>query len=98
LKQVGRTYVQAVSGHAKSMKFDTETNIFQLSFIMNTNCKLPTEIFLNYELNYQSGINVELSPSGIAQWTQSENKNFIYISPLSLASDGKELQITISPQ
>lgn len=95
--ELTRTYARAIAGNGQSMSFDPMTNIFKLSYKINKNCQLPTEIYLYSDAHYPNGVQVELFPENGASWSLiSPNEIFIYTTNSSLP-DATLLTVTISP-
>jgi len=94
-----RTYARAIAGNGQGMKFDTESKVFELSFLIDTSCTLPTEIYLNAALNYPNGVNVEFSPNVVpATWSRvSDNEIFVFTNSSSIL-DGSLLTVVVSPK
>lgn len=78
IRVISRTYAQAVAGKTKSMKFDSNTRDFSLSYEACSDCG-ETEIYLNEDLHYEQGFNVTLNNENL-EWYQPK-KNRVHVRP-----------------
>ncbi|GAM29176.1 hypothetical protein SAMD00019534_123520, partial [Acytostelium subglobosum LB1] len=78
VKLFSRTYAQAVAGTTESTGFDSESGKFSITYTINPNCQLPTEIYLNEDIYYPNGYTVEIVPNMIANYTSTTNRIFIH--------------------
>lgn len=77
------------------MLFDPETADFQLIYKINPKCKMPTEIYLNEELFYLNGFNVEIQPASAAIWKKVSTNHLEIIHNTTAET---ELKIIITPK
>jgi len=94
VKALARTYAPAVAGIVSVSHFDQYTAVYTLTYTMNQNSELPTEIYLSEEFYYPNGYTVQLFPSYSATWNTT-SKNQIYITR-NLGATGT-ITIIISP-
>lgn len=97
IKALTRTYVQASQGNLINMKFDKETKVFSIKFILNTKISEPTIIYYNKSLNYQKGLKILTSlPDAMIEHAE-ENYVKIFYKDESYSIDGEEVTIILSP-
>jgi len=56
IKELSRTYAQAVQGTISAMQFDADTGAFSLSYTADAAITSPTEIYVNLAMWYPNGI------------------------------------------
>jgi len=78
VKALTRSYVVAFQGEPLSMFFDTETKVLQAEMSYDSSIKRATVIYLNKELNYPNGFNLEVKGTGKYFEIESE-ENYIEI-------------------
>eukprot|EP00440_Ansanella_granifera_P001647 gb/GFBE01001775.1/.p1 GENE.gb/GFBE01001775.1/~~gb/GFBE01001775.1/.p1 ORF type:complete len:271 (+),score=45.53 gb/GFBE01001775.1/:1-813(+) len=96
-----RTFASAVAGNATAMFFDSETKLFQLDYVVDWSCTLPTEIRLSPEENYPYGFTVTLYPSeGLEAWYDPVSNPYLVtvsrIDEESALAHGDLLSVTIT--
>jgi len=98
ISNLTRTYARAIAGKGVNMTYNDTTFDFQLAYRVNSNCTLPTEIYLNAAMHYPNGVQVTLEPSNVgATWSQvSPNEIFIFTNVT--VSDDTLIVVSISPQ
>ena len=84
-------------GVPKSMFFDPNTYRFQLTFNINTNIQQPTVVFVNEDLTYVAGVNVQVSPASSMTW-KSPSRNYYEFLPATSTKNGTVITITITPK
>lgn len=91
---ISRTYAQAVAGKTISMKYDSKTSTFALSYVVTESCSSTiTEIYLNEAQHYPGGFEVTISPPDAATWNK-EDTNYITVTHKSVPA-GLIIQITV---
>eukprot|EP00928_Gymnodinium_smaydae_P079716 TRINITY_DN63575_c0_g1_i1.p1 TRINITY_DN63575_c0_g1~~TRINITY_DN63575_c0_g1_i1.p1 ORF type:complete len:516 (-),score=85.19 TRINITY_DN63575_c0_g1_i1:191-1738(-) len=68
---LSRTYASAVAGHIESMHFDRQTAKFELNFVPNEACRLPTEVYANKIIHYPNDFDVKIVPAEAATVTRA---------------------------
>lgn len=91
VKHMSRTYAQAIAGRPTLMNFNTETALFQLTYVVGSTAQ--TEIYLNSQWWYPGGFAVVFTPSSAAQWSSLDANHIAVTSPSSQV--GKTLTVTI---
>lgn len=89
-----RTYPKATAGKIKSFSFDTDTKIFEMTFVANAAIGEPTEIFMPNR-HYPSGYDLEVN--GTTNYTQNFNSAKQVLS-FSTTENDKEISIKIAPK
>ena len=74
VKALSRTYFQAVQGKPLSIVF--ENGVFNGTFELNSGIKYPTEIYMNTQLYYPNGFQIEISREGA---TVQVDYNKVYV-------------------
>jgi len=99
VKKFARTYPKAVAGESISFTYDSTTFDAELIFVPDTNCKLPTEIFLSEQWVYTDGFEVEIEgdQASLASWTKA-SKNHIHITVDQGFKPGSRLTVSIKPK
>lgn len=77
------------------MSFDPITSRFQLVFNINTTIPQPTIIYINEELNYPHGFDINVSPNDTLTWNSSE-RNYYEFSPTASTKNGTIITILIT--
>jgi hypothetical protein len=79
------------------MAFDPITSHFQLVFNVNTDIHQPTIIYINEELNYPQGFDINVSPVNSLTWNSTE-RNYYQFIPGTSAKNETAITIQISPK
>ncbi len=79
------------------MVFDPLTTRFQLIFNINRDIQQPTIIYINEELNYPYGCDINVSPVNSLTWN-STNQNYYEFSPVTSTKNGTTVMILITPK
>eukprot|EP01104_Vermistella_antarctica_P004518 TRINITY_DN14960_c0_g1_i1.p1 TRINITY_DN14960_c0_g1~~TRINITY_DN14960_c0_g1_i1.p1 ORF type:complete len:561 (-),score=78.10 TRINITY_DN14960_c0_g1_i1:15-1577(-) len=87
VKVLSRTYAQATAGVPSSMSFDSETGVFNFTYLINTTIAEPTIIYLNEEWYYPNGYSVTVLPSNAVNVT-SPTTNYLNLYPTSAVAEG----------
>jgi hypothetical protein len=74
-------------GQTKRMKFDNNTNIFELEFTIDPSIMQPTEIYLNEFLHYPNGFNTAVIPNHALHVSQTEPNRLQLISTTNEVTD-----------
>jgi len=82
-------------GQPLSMVFDATTARFQLVFIINTDIHQPTIIYINEELNYPQGCDINVTPVNSLTWNSTE-RNYYEFTPGTLTKNDTEVTILIT--
>jgi endoglycosylceramidase len=93
-----RTYARAIAGRTLSMSFNITTHDFQLRYLQNSSCVLPTEIYVNTEYHYPNGYQVKIHPEDIAtveRLTEADH-HMLYIHPTNPKAGEILLSMTIT--
>lgn len=77
------------------MKFDNNTNIFELEFVSNPAIIQPTEIYLNENLHYPQGFYTAIDPKGSVKVMQTEANRLQVITSVNEEID---IKIVIFPK
>jgi endoglycosylceramidase len=94
-KKLARTYAQATAGRLQTMKFNATTGDFVAQWKANTDITRPTEIFAHQELNYPTGMVVDVFPPLSMTWEmKSANIVAFYYTPLAKNSDMVTVKIS----
>ena len=93
LQELIRTFPQAIAGRLLDFDFDSETKIFNLDYVSNTNISMPTEIFVPQRF-YEAGW--DLSVEGTDNWTQ-EWDAARQILKLTVNDNNAEVSVQIQP-
>uniref|UniRef100_A0A7S2L1Z6 Glycoside hydrolase family 5 domain-containing protein n=1 Tax=Zooxanthella nutricula TaxID=1333877 RepID=A0A7S2L1Z6_9DINO len=75
LKALSRTYAPAIGGTPTRMAFDPDTGAFELVFVASVRTA-PTVLYVNEELHYPHGYDVEVTPTGCLNMRSLE-KNYV---------------------
>jgi hypothetical protein len=78
------------------MYFDTSAS-FQLEFIVNTNIQQPTIVYINEDLNYPHGNDINVSPANSLTW-KSTSKNYYEFTTTTSTKNGTTISIRITPK
>ncbi|CAF0742966.1 unnamed protein product [Adineta ricciae] len=97
VRALSRSYAQAIAGLPVSMMFDPKTAVFQLTFIINTDIHQPTVVYINEDLNYPQGNNIDVSPASSLTWT-SPTRNYYEFLPATSTKNGTSIVIKIVPK
>jgi hypothetical protein len=79
------------------MVFDATTARFQLVFNINTDIHQPTIIYVNEELNYPQGCNINVSPASSLTWNSTERNYYEFTSGTATKND-TTITILIMPK
>ena len=77
------------------MSFDPITSRFQLVFNINTTIQQPTIVYINEELNYPHGFDINVSPNNTLTWNSSE-QNYYEFFPTTSTENGSIIIILIT--
>ena len=77
------------------MTFDPTTSRFQLVFNVNTDIQQPTIVYINEELNYPKGFDVNVSPANSLTWNSTET-NYYQFTPAASTKNGTSITIQIT--
>lgn len=94
-RKFARTYAQKTQGTIISMRFDIDTGDFELVWSVDTDIKLPTEIFAHQRYHYPLGMTVATFPPEKITWKMA-GTNIISVTATRLASNGDILRLSIS--
>eukprot|EP01080_Neovahlkampfia_damariscottae_P002710 gene2710-3906_t len=96
IKSLTRTYAVRIAGETKSMKYNPDTNEFNLHFLTNfDNVKNNvTEIFLNEKLNYDHQYEVNINPA--ESLNMIKRRNFLYFRFNQQVQNNLEIHIKIT--
>jgi len=97
VRALSRSYAQAIAGQPLSMIFDPRTARFQLVFIVNTDIHQPTIIYINEELNYPQGCDINVAPVNSLTWN-STDPNYYEFIPGTSTKNGTAVTILITPK
>lgn len=92
LKTLSRTYAPAIAGIPTKMAFDPATCKFELDF-RATVAGQPTEVYLNEELHYENGYNLEVKPDILT--VAKPSANHIHLT-LPQGKEGQTIHVTIT--
>jgi hypothetical protein len=84
-------------GQPLSMVFNPTTARFQLMFIINTDIHQPTIIYINEELNYPQGSDINVAPVNSLTWNSTE-RNYYEFTPGTSTKNGTAVTILITPK
>ena len=79
------------------MVFDPESAGFRLIYIINTDIRQPTIIYINEDLNYPHGNNINVSPANSLTWT-SPSRNYYEFLPTASTKNDTTITIQITPK
>jgi hypothetical protein len=79
------------------MFFDSSSFRLQLVFNINTDIHQPTIIYINEDLNYPHGNDINVSPTNSLTWT-STSRNYYEFTPTTLTNNGTTITILITPK
>ena len=77
------------------MSFDPISSRFQLVFNLNITIQQPTIIYINEELNYPHGFDINVSPNNTLTWNSSE-RNYYEFSPKTSTKNDTTTTILIT--
>lgn len=77
------------------MNFDPTTSRFQLVFNVNTDIHQPTIVYINEELNYPQGFDIQVSPANSLTWN-STSTNYYDFTPSASTKNGTAITIQIT--
>ncbi len=77
------------------MSFDPTTSHFQLVFNINTDIHQSTIIYINEELNYAQGFDINVSPVNSLTWN-STSQNYYDFTPGTSTKNGTVITIQIT--
>ena len=92
-KNMARTYARKTFGVVESMKFDTASADFKLTYVGN-GAAGETEIFVSKQYNYPNGVNVSVAGGG--DFVYDEAKGTVTVKQSSAA--GETITVTITKQ
>ena len=96
IQVMARTFPHAVAGATFRYNFNAATALFVLEYNVDTSCTLPTDIFVPENVHYLNGYTVAINPPNVVSWTSTTNH--VLILPVSAASNGKYVTVTIKPK
>ncbi len=79
------------------MFFDPISFRFQLNFIVNTDIQQPTIIYINQELDYPHGYDINVSPFNSLTWN-STNQNYLEFKPTISTKNNTTINILLTPK
>ncbi|GAM18779.1 hypothetical protein SAMD00019534_019540, partial [Acytostelium subglobosum LB1] len=88
-----RSYAMAVAGTTKQSIFEDATSVYTITYVINGDCTLPTEIYINEAMRYPNGYTVQFIPELIATYTTAHNRIFVNHN----IQTATELTIKITP-
>jgi len=77
------------------MAFDPTTSRFQLVFNVNIDIQQPTIVYINEELNYPKGFDINVSPANSLTWN-STSSNYYEFTPTASTKNGTAITILIT--
>ena len=93
-----RTFPQCVAGHVIDLMFDPMTYHFRLTYEIMETCRSNTTIiFLNEELHYPDGYEVQVEPEGSVKW-HSNVTNYMLVEHNAALMPGHEVNVFIEPK
>jgi endoglycosylceramidase len=95
-KELSRTYATAVAGNQTFAQFNPDTGVYQMTFLVDTNIPLPTEVYFSQSQYYTNGYNVQVVPQGSLIFSLART-NLLYFTHTDIASFGQSISITITP-
>ena len=106
LLQYARVYPSAVAGTGKYFTFNVETSEALLVYQPDPSIDQPTELRVPVSWRYQAGAQVDVVPSGLAEWRfatvedglAEEVANSTLFISLTDSWSGEELSVTVTPQ
>jgi hypothetical protein len=90
-----RNFSVTKKGQPTSMSFDPLTSRFQLVFNVNIDIHQPTIVYINEELNYPKGFDINVSPADSLTWN-STSSNYYEFTPTISTKNGTSITIQIS--
>lgn len=82
-------------GQPTFMAFNPNSSQFQFVFEINTDIHQPTIIYINEDLNYPLGHNINVSPPNSLTWT-STSPNYYEFIPTTSTKNGTIISIEIT--
>ena len=79
------------------MFFDPISFRFQLVFNINIDIRQPTIVYINEELNYPTGFDINISPINSLTWN-STNGNYYEFKPVTSTKNNTTITIFITPK
>eukprot|EP00742_Colponemidia_sp_Colp-10_P002113 GILJ01002256.1.p1 GENE.GILJ01002256.1~~GILJ01002256.1.p1 ORF type:complete len:547 (-),score=92.28 GILJ01002256.1:661-2214(-) len=74
VKALSRTYAQVIAGVPQSMSFDDQTAEFVLTYSpLKQGNVLVTEVYVNKQLHYPTGVDVSVTPADVVQVAQTDS-------------------------
>lgn len=77
------------------MIFDATTARFQLVFNVNTGIRQPTIVYINEELNYPQGFDIQVTPANSLTWNSTSPNYYQFFSSVSV-NNGTSITINIT--
>lgn len=93
LKTLSRAYAPAIAGVPILMTFDPASKLFKLDF--NATIAAETELYLNEELHYPEGYQLDITPEGCLDVEKDLNRVYLRMAPDSSCL-AKIVQVRIS--
>ncbi|CAF3853837.1 unnamed protein product [Rotaria sp. Silwood1] len=97
VRALSRSYAQAIAGDPINMLFEPATSRFQLVFNVKTDIHQPTIIYINEDLNYPYGNDINVSPVNSLTWTCT-SRNYYEFLPVASTKNGTTITILITPK
>jgi hypothetical protein len=112
VRALSRSYAQAIAGISEYlfafihfvhlgqpivMSFEPISFHFQLVFNINTDIQQPTIVYINEELNYPHGCDIQISPINALTWNLT-NKNYYEFAPVQSTKNNTTITIFITPK
>jgi len=97
VRALSRSYAQAIAGEPTFMFFEPTSCRFQLTFNVNTDIHQPTIVYINEDLNYPHGNDINVSPVNSLTWT-STSRNYYEFLPVASTKNGTTITILITPK
>jgi endoglycosylceramidase len=97
VRALSRSYAQAIAGEPIFMVFDPITARFRFVFNINTDIHQPTIIYINEQLNYPQGCDINVSPANSLIWNLTE-RNYYEFTPGNSTKNGTAITILITPK
>merc|ERR1712054_714486 len=73
LKELSRSYAQAVAGLPLKMSFEPTSGVFELEYNATISA-VPTEVYFNEKLHYPSGVALDVQPPQCATIERMPNR------------------------
>ncbi len=98
IDKISRAYPTAIAGTLVSLNVTAApTYTLTLVYQVDPAIALPTEIFVQERLHYPRGVEVVLSPLGLALVQHTVGSNIVQLFTLAGVQPGAQLTVVISP-